>query len=137
MKIENKTNKQIALQKKIIIELNKRPQMPIWILAWIIWEDLYETQILVNDLEYIWAILTRITKNSLLEFEANVISWLQTILLEKIREKWSRMSVWEIEDLLESSMERRKIVEDNWNENEKEKQKNKKADDYINRLLGN
>lgn len=108
MLIETRTDHQLELWKKIIQELIKRPQMPIEILAGIIWESQDETYKLVNDLEYRWSIEWRVSKNFLIEAECTNIKLIQDELERRLwKEAIQKLHITDLEKFLEAALIRK------------------------------
>ena len=124
MLIEKRTQAQIDIQKLIIRELIKRPQMAIWVLAWILDISETETSELVNDLEYRWSIEGRISRNYLIEREAINIKLIQDEISKRL---WSdnvaKLTLSDLQEMLEAVIERARDLEwwnnknepDRWN----------------------
>ena len=133
MLIENRTDEQIELWKKIIKELLRRPQMPIEILSWILWINEDECKMLVDDLEYRWSIEWRVSKHFLNEAEAKNIKLVQDEIAKRLWEdKISKLTVYDLEKLLEWMLARR--AELNW-ETESRPLLNPWNSVYIDKLL--
>jgi len=115
--IENRTDQQIKIQKEIIKILNLRPQMPIKILNWVLknsFKDLTieETQNLVDDLEYRWSIIWRVSRDFLNEAEAKNIQLIQEELAKRLRaDKIDKLSIYDLEKMLEAALIRRQKLE--------------------------
>lgn len=133
MIIENKTPIQIGFQKRIIKELIPRPQMPTKILAWIIWLDEVRTQQLLDDLEYTWAIIKRVSKDFLTEAECTNIQLIQEELARRLWEdKIKSLTVYDLSKMLEEALERKKKLD--WGE-VSQTQNNQGNTSYIDKLL--
>jgi len=115
--IENRTDQQIKIQKEIIKILNLRPQMPIKILNWVLknsFKDLTieETQNLVDDLEYRWSIIWRVSRDFLNEAEAKNIQLIQEELAKRLwADKIDKLSIYDLEKMLEAALIRRQKLE--------------------------
>lgn len=137
--IENRTEQQLKIQKEIIKQLNSRPQMPIRILNWVLKNTfknltIEETQLLVDDLEYRWSIVWRVSKDFLNEAEAKNIQLIQEELAKRLSaEKIDKLSVYDLEKMLEAALVRKQKLE--WWENISEVYKWWDNAKYIDKLL--
>lgn len=137
--IENRTDQQLKIQKEIIKQLNSRPQMPIRILNWVLKNTfknltIEETQLLVDDLEYRWSIVWRVSKDFLNEAEAKNIQLIQEELAKRLSaEKIDKLSVYDLEKMLEAALVRKQKLE--WWENISEVYKWWDNAKYIDKLL--
>lgn len=137
--IENRTDQQLKIQKEIIKQLNPRPQMPIRILTWVLKNTfknltIEETQLLVDDLEYRWSIVWRVSKDFLNEAEAKNIQLIQEELTKRLSaEKIDKLSVYDLEKMLEAALVRKQKLE--WWENISEVYKWWDNAKYIDKLL--
>ncbi len=112
MFIPNLTPAQEAVCKQIIKELLRRPQMPCKILAIIIKQPEDIVQKLLDHLEYQGSISKRVTVDFLQEAEANVIQKIhEELTLRLAEDKIKSLPIYDLEKLLESSLERKKILD--------------------------
>jgi len=102
-----RTTKQIETQKLIIKELLRRPQMPIPILAWVLWIEEKECELLVFDLEYKWSIEWRVSIDFLKEQENINIKIILDAIRKKLQDKVETLSLEQLESYLENSLLRK------------------------------
>lgn len=137
--IENRTEQQMKIQKEIIKQLNSRPQMPTKILTWVLKNyfpklTIEETQLLVDDLEFRWSIVWRVSRDFLNEAEAKNIQLIQEELARRLwADKIDKLSVYDLEKMLEAALARKQKLE--WWENIQEVYKSWDNKNYIDRLL--
>ena len=111
--LQDRTEEQKNIQKLIIKELIARPQMPVKLLTWVLNEKLDQAinekdcEILVADLEYRWSIEWRVSVDFLKEQENINIKIILDAIKTKLWEKVATLSLWELEDYLESALLRK------------------------------